>query len=79
MWLRQWIGGVLVRFGADRQVLPRRYKVIERQPDLPQVVRALNAPGSLACGLDGGQEEAHQDADYGDGDEQFEQGEARTS
>ncbi len=45
-----------------RQHADRRDVVVQGQADLLQVVDALDAPGRLACGLDGGQKQGDQTA-----------------
>jgi hypothetical protein len=50
--------------------------VVERQPDLSEVVFALHPPGGLAGLLDRGQEQRDQDGDDRDDDQQFDEREA---
>jgi len=52
------------------------FVVVHRQRDLFQVVAALHATSGLACGLDRGKQQSNQDADDGDHNQQFHQGEA---
>ena len=51
--------------------------IVEPDPHLAQVVLAVGAPGRLAGGLDGRQEQAHEHADDRHDDEQLDQREAR--
>ena len=51
---------------------------MQGQADLLQVVGALDAPGRLACGLDGRQKQCDQDRDDGDDHQEFDQGEGAT-
>jgi hypothetical protein len=73
---------VLARRGRRNETAHRREPrvrvvvVVSRQPDLLQVVRALDASGGLAHLLHGGQQEADQHRDDGDDDEQFDECEA---
>ena len=76
---------------APRPVVPAEIAVPPRQPaddvvvivdgdaDLLQVVDALRAPGGLARGLDGGQQQRDQNGDDRDHHQQFDQGETSAS
>ena len=48
----------------------------QRDADLPQVIRALAAPGTLARSLNGRQQQRDQQADDGDHDQQLDEREA---
>ena len=45
--------------------------LVEGEPDVPQVIHTAAAASGLAGGLDGGQQERHQDANDGDHHQQF--------
>jgi hypothetical protein len=49
--------------------------VVKPNANLLQVIRAAGATSRLASGLDRGQKQSHKDADDGDYDQQFHQGE----
>jgi hypothetical protein len=46
-----------------------------RQRDLAEIVLALGTAGGFAGGLDGGEEQRHQDADDGDYHQELDEGE----
>src|SRR5262249_42642937 len=74
---RQGPGGI----GEDRDHPPREAAdgalvIVEGQADLLEVVDAGGAPGRLAGGLDGRQQECDQHRDDGDHDQEFDQGES---
>src|SRR5262249_46374878 len=68
---------ILAAVGIDGREVARRHfaqpvvVVVQRQPNLAQVVLALDTGCRLANLLHGGQQKAHQRADDGDDDEQF--------
>ena len=51
--------------------------IVQCQSELFEIVGALHSSGGFSCGLDGGQEQADQDADDGDDDQKFDEGESR--
>jgi hypothetical protein len=52
---------------------------VECQTDLPQIVRALRAPGGFARRLDGRQDQRGEQPDDGDDHQQFDQREAASA
>src|SRR5262249_36514475 len=71
-------GAVGIRVAIDvagREATVDALVGVERQPDLLEVVGALQASRRLADLLDGGQQQADQNADDGDDNEQLDQGE----
>ena len=58
---------------VDRKRQLRVVIVVQREPHLPQIVRALRPAGRLAGGLNRRQQQRHQHADNRDHDEQFDE------
>jgi hypothetical protein len=48
--------------------------VVQRQANLANIVLALDSPIGLTRGLDGGKQQCHQDRDYAEHDQEFNQG-----
>gem|GEM_PF-3626510 len=60
---------------AGWQYMVGAHVIVQRQTDLVQVIAAGRAPSGLAAGLDGGQDEADQDADDGNHNQQLDEAE----
>ena len=73
--MRRQVAPVVVLHLAPGQRVVRAVIVVQREPDLLQVVDALRPPGGLAGRLHGGQEQGDQDGDDRDHHQQFDQGE----
>lgn len=57
----------------DWKIVVSRMVVVDRQANLLEIVAAAHASGCLACGLYGGEQQAHQYADDRDHDKEFHQ------
>lgn len=54
-----------------RKRLPRVFKIVRGQAELPQIINALGSPRSFASCLDCGKEQGNQHADDGDDNQQL--------
>ena len=70
---RCWIGACFVIGDADGKDFVGRVVVVNRQPELPQLIAALHPPRRLARTLHRRQQQGHQDANDGNHHEQFDE------
>jgi hypothetical protein len=67
-----------VPVSAGRQLLLCVLVVGDRNAELLEIIGALSAARGFACGLDGGQQQCHQDSDNRDDDEQLDECKCRS-